>query len=104
MPKTPRPDRQAARDALGHRLQAMMQQEAARLADWSAQGEQPATLGELEQGVLGALRRLGPQLLQELLADEVDEAKEASLSPPLPLRPADAGDRAAAQTGADAAR
>ena len=102
MSKSARPDRQAARDTLEQRLQALMQQEASRLADWSAQREQPPTLGELEQGVLGALRRLGPQLLEGLLAEETNEAEEASLSPPLRLRSADESDRASPQTDADA--
>lgn len=98
MTKTPQPEQQAA---LEQRLQALMQHEASRLAaEWSAPRQRPPTLGELEAGVLAALRRLGPQLLEGLVSTE---AQDASLSPPVRMRHADEGHRAPPQTPADAA-
>jgi hypothetical protein len=90
----------AVGEGLEQRLQAMMHEEAAQLADWSAQQKQPPTLGDLEQTVLAALRRLGPQLLEALLDKE---AASASFSPPVLMREGHEGHRAAAQTPADAA-
>ncbi len=85
-------------DELTKRLTQVVEAEVVRLAEWSSQREKAHTLGEMEQVVLGVLRRLGPQLLEELVEDE---AQNASLSPPVCLPQADGGHRQAAQTDAD---
>lgn len=86
-------------DELSQRLQWAVEAEVKRLTEWSNQGKKPHTLGEMEQEVLGVLRRLGPELMEGLIESE---AEKAALSPPVRMRRADEGVARAAQADADA--
>jgi hypothetical protein len=88
MPKPAVAPVQRSQDELAQRLQAVMQQEATRLAAWSGERQQPHTLSEIEQAVLAAVRRLAPQLMEGLLDEE---AAPTAVSPPVRLRAADEG-------------
>lgn len=69
------------------------------MAEWSSQRKKPHTLGEMEQEVLAALRRLGPELMEGLIESEADEA---SLSPPVRVRRGDEGAARATEADPDA--
>ncbi len=86
-------------DELSQRLQQVVEAEVKRLTEWSQQGKKPHTLGEMEQEVLVALRRLGPELMEGLIESE---AEKATLSPPVRVRRADEGAARATQADADA--
>ena len=85
-------------DDLSQQLQQAVQAEVKHLAEWSRERGRAHTLGEMEQAVLAALRRLGPQLLAGLVESE---AEAAPLSPPLRLWRADEGAGRASQADPD---
>lgn len=86
-------------EELSQRLQQAIAGEVKRLAAWSSQEKQPHTLREMEQEVLAALRRLGPELMEGLIESE---AEKATLSPPLRVRRTDEGAARATQADPDA--
>jgi hypothetical protein len=99
MPKPAVAPRPRSQDELAKRLQTVMQQEAAQLAAWSGERQQPHTLAEIEQAVLAAVRRLAPQLMEGLLDEE---AAPTAVSPPVRVRAGDEGSQRAAQAPGDA--
>lgn len=88
-----------AAEELRQRLQRVVEAEVKRLTEWSKQEKKPHTLGEMEQEVLAALRRLGPELMEGLIESE---AEKAALSPPVRVRRGDEGAARATEADPDA--
>lgn len=99
MSQSSHPSNPSEQAELSKRLERLARQEMRQLAEWSGGGQPPHTLAEMEQTVLGVLRRLGAQVLEELVDSE---ARKAPLSPPVRLRSADESPSASSQAGADA--